>query len=53
MYQLFNKEQHYATSLQFATTRFVSALAERKDLITPAEHRVFFQNSDEVSEGHP
>lgn len=49
MYQIISKEQQYATNLQFAVTRFVSALAERKDLITSAEHRILFQNSEEVS----
>lgn len=48
MYKLLCKDQHYATGLQFAVTRFASALAERKDLVTPAEHRVLFQNSEEV-----
>nr|CAH7754856.1 unnamed protein product [Callosobruchus chinensis] len=48
MYQLISKEQQYATHLQFAISRFVSALNERKDLITPAEHRVLFQNCDEI-----
>lgn len=48
MYQLLAKEQHYSAALQFAVTRFVSALAERRDLITPAEHRILFQNSEEV-----
>lgn len=49
MYQILAKEQQYATSLQFAVTRFVSALCERKDLITPSEHRTLFQNSEEVT----
>jgi hypothetical protein len=49
MYQLISKEQQYATGLQFAVTRFVSALAERRDLITPPEHKILFQNSEEVS----
>ncbi|CAG9772991.1 unnamed protein product [Ceutorhynchus assimilis] len=48
IYQLIGKEQQYATALQFAVTRFVSALAERKDLITPAEHKTLFQNSEEI-----
>ncbi|XP_066147516.1 uncharacterized protein PsGEF isoform X1 [Euwallacea fornicatus] len=48
MYQLITKEQQYATALQFATTRFVSALAERRDLITPSEHKLLFQNSEEL-----
>lgn len=48
MYQLINKEQQYVTALQFAVTRFVSALLERKDLITSHEHQVLFQNSEEV-----
>lgn len=49
MYQLISKEQQYTTGLQFAVTRFVSALAERRDLITPSEHKILFQNSEEVS----
>ncbi|KAJ8954989.1 hypothetical protein NQ318_000421 [Aromia moschata] len=48
MYQLINKEQQYATGLQFAITRFVSSLAERRDLITPSEHRILFQNCEEI-----
>ncbi|CAG9817963.1 unnamed protein product [Phaedon cochleariae] len=48
MYQLISKEQQYATGLQFAITRFVSALAERKDLITASEHRILFQNCEEI-----
>ncbi|KAK9730820.1 PDZ domain [Popillia japonica] len=48
MYQLINKEQQYATGLQFAVTRFVSSLAERKDLITAREHKLLFQNSEEL-----
>ncbi|KAK4881061.1 hypothetical protein RN001_004380, partial [Aquatica leii] len=48
MYQLLAKEQHYAAGLQFAITRFVSALAERKDLISPIDHRLLFQNSEEI-----
>lgn len=52
MYQLINKEQQYATALQFAVTRFVSALTERRDLISPQEHHLLFQNADEVR-NHP
>ncbi|XP_031338107.1 uncharacterized protein LOC116167013 isoform X2 [Photinus pyralis] len=48
MYQVLAKEQQYTASLQFAITRFVSALAERKDLISPLDHRLLFQNSEEV-----
>ncbi|XP_030756951.1 uncharacterized protein LOC115882842 [Sitophilus oryzae] len=48
MYQLIAKEQQYATALQFAITRFVSSLAERRDLITPSEHRILFQNCEEL-----
>ncbi|RZB39848.1 uncharacterized protein BDFB_004581, partial [Asbolus verrucosus] len=48
MYQLISKEQQYATGLQFALTRFVSALAERRDLITAPEHKILFQNSEEI-----
>lgn len=49
IYQLISKEQQYATGLQYAVTRFVSALKERKDLITNAEHKILFQNSEDVS----
>ncbi|XP_050293542.1 uncharacterized protein LOC126734076 [Anthonomus grandis grandis] len=48
IYQLIGKEQQYATALQFAITRFVSALAERRDLLSPAEHKALFQNCDEL-----
>ncbi|ENN71717.1 hypothetical protein YQE_11640, partial [Dendroctonus ponderosae] len=48
IYQLISKEQQYATCLQFAITRFVSALAERRDLLTASEHKVLFQNSEEI-----
>ncbi|KAG5883484.1 hypothetical protein JTB14_038358 [Gonioctena quinquepunctata] len=48
MYQLINKEQQYATGLRFAVSRFVSAMAERKDLISPTEHRILFQNCEEI-----
>ncbi|KAK5649320.1 hypothetical protein RI129_000349 [Pyrocoelia pectoralis] len=48
MYQLIAKEQQYAASFQFAITRFVSALAERKDLISQLDHRLLFQNSEEI-----
>ncbi|KAJ8981014.1 hypothetical protein NQ317_019693, partial [Molorchus minor] len=48
MYQLISKEQQYATAFQFAMTRFVSALAERRDLISPAEHKTLFQNCEEI-----
>ncbi|KAL1506135.1 hypothetical protein ABEB36_005555 [Hypothenemus hampei] len=48
IYQLIGKEQQYATALQFAITRFVSALAERRDLITSSEHKTLFQNCEEL-----
>lgn len=49
MYQLISKEQTYSTALQFGVTRFVSALAERKDLLTAQEHKQLFQNVEDVS----
>lgn len=49
MFHILAKEQQYATNLQFAVSRFVSALIERKDLITASEHRMLFQNSEEVN----
>ncbi|XP_017779494.1 PREDICTED: uncharacterized protein LOC108564844 isoform X3 [Nicrophorus vespilloides] len=48
MYQIITREQQYATSLQFSLARYVSALAERKDLIGANDHRTLFQNADEL-----
>ncbi|XP_060527393.1 uncharacterized protein LOC132702642 [Cylas formicarius] len=48
MYQLIGKEQHYCAAMQFGVGRFVSPLAERRDLISPSEHRILFQNCDEL-----
>ncbi|XP_049821007.1 uncharacterized protein LOC109602693 isoform X3 [Aethina tumida] len=48
IYQLISKEQTYSTALQFGVTRFVSALAERKDLLTAQEHKQLFQNVEDI-----
>ncbi|CAH0553429.1 unnamed protein product [Brassicogethes aeneus] len=48
MFQLISKEQTYATSMQYAVTRFVSALNERREILTPQEHRHLFQNVEEI-----
>ncbi|XP_075157528.1 protostome-specific GEF [Haematobia irritans] len=46
--QLISREQNYMSSLHFGMQRFVQPLAERKDLITPNDHRTLFQNMDEL-----
>ncbi|XP_059619688.1 uncharacterized protein LOC132263760 isoform X3 [Phlebotomus argentipes] len=48
LYQLISREQHYVNALQFGMQRFTSPLRERKDLISPSDHRTLFQNIDEV-----
>lgn len=48
VYQLLHKEQQYALCLQFGISRFLLPLAERRDIITPHEHNVLFQNAQEV-----
>ncbi|XP_073988009.1 protostome-specific GEF isoform X3 [Rhodnius prolixus] len=48
VYQLLGKEQQYALCLQFGIARFLLPLSERKDLISPAEHAVLFQNAQEL-----
>ncbi|XP_066994271.2 uncharacterized protein PsGEF [Anabrus simplex] len=48
IYQLVNKEQHYALSLQFGVSRFLLPLADRKDLISCGDHQTLFQNVEEL-----
>lgn len=48
LYQLISREQHFVNALQFGMQRFTSPLRERKDLISPSDHRTLFQNIDEV-----
>ncbi|XP_073831447.1 protostome-specific GEF [Musca autumnalis] len=46
--QLISREQNFMSALHFGMQRFVQPLAERKDLITPNDHRTLFQNMDEL-----
>lgn len=48
LYQLINREQHFVTALQYGMQRFVTPLQERRDLISPTDHRTLFQNLDEI-----
>ncbi|XP_025832113.1 uncharacterized protein LOC108734687 isoform X2 [Agrilus planipennis] len=48
LYQIINKEQAYVTELQFGTNRFLFPLAERRDILSPMEHRILFQNLEEI-----
>lgn len=48
LYQLINREQHFVTALQYGMERFVTALQERRDLISPTDHRTLFQNIEEI-----
>lgn len=48
LYQLINREQHCVTALQYGMQRFASPLAERRDLISPTDHRTLFQNIEEI-----
>lgn len=48
LYQLINREQHFVTALQYGIQRFVSPLQERRDLISPTDHRTLFQNIEEI-----
>lgn len=48
LYQLINREQHFVTALQYGMQRFASPLAERRDLISPTDHRTLFQNIEEI-----
>ncbi|KAL1454997.1 hypothetical protein WDU94_009123 [Cyamophila willieti] len=46
--QLVNTEKSYIACLQFGIARFLAPLQERKDLCSPKEHAVLFQNSQEL-----
>lgn len=48
LYQLINREQHFVTALQYGMQRFATPLLERRDLISPTDHRTLFQNIDEI-----
>ncbi|KAJ9576442.1 hypothetical protein L9F63_006655, partial [Diploptera punctata] len=48
VYQLLNKEQHYALCLQFGLSRFLVPLSERRDLLNANEHYTLFQNAEEM-----
>ncbi|XP_030382371.1 uncharacterized protein LOC115629905 isoform X2 [Scaptodrosophila lebanonensis] len=46
--QLISREQNFTVALHFGIQRFVQPLQERKDLISPNDHRTLFQNIDEL-----
>ncbi|KAH8419892.1 hypothetical protein KR009_003639 [Drosophila setifemur] len=46
--QLISREQNFTAALHFGVQRFVQPLVERKDLISPNDHRTLFQNIDEL-----
>ncbi|XP_036676835.2 serine-rich adhesin for platelets isoform X2 [Drosophila suzukii] len=46
--QLISREQNFTAALHFGVDRFVQPLVERKDLISPNDHRTLFQNIDEL-----
>ncbi|KAH8235964.1 hypothetical protein KR032_011630 [Drosophila birchii] len=46
--QLISREQNFTAALHFGVERFVQPLLERKDLISPNDHRTLFQNIDEL-----
>ncbi|XP_036338749.1 uncharacterized protein LOC118748435 [Rhagoletis pomonella] len=46
--QLISREQNFIAALHFGMQRFVQPLQERKDLISPSDHRTLFQNIDEL-----
>ncbi|XP_032309252.1 serine-rich adhesin for platelets isoform X4 [Drosophila ananassae] len=46
--QLISREQNFTAALHFGLQRFVQPLVERKDLISPNDHRTLFQNIDEL-----
>lgn len=48
LHQLINREQHFVSALQFGVQRFASPLQERRDLISPTDHRTLFQNIEEI-----
>lgn len=49
LHALVLREQHYAQSMQFGVERFVLPLAGRTDILTPQEHKLLFQNCEEVN----
>ncbi|XP_037935633.1 uncharacterized protein LOC119669703 [Teleopsis dalmanni] len=46
--QLISREQNFISTLHFGMQRYVQALQDRKDLISPNDHRTLFQNIDEL-----
>ncbi|XP_023175259.2 uncharacterized protein LOC111602435 [Drosophila hydei] len=46
--QLISREQNFTAALHFGVQRFVQPLQDRKDLISPNDHRTLFQNIDEL-----
>ncbi|XP_054270896.1 uncharacterized protein LOC128991751 [Macrosteles quadrilineatus] len=48
VYQLLHLEQQYTLCLQFGIARFLLPLSERRDIITPQDHSVLFQNAQEL-----
>ncbi|XP_054729033.1 uncharacterized protein LOC129238026 [Anastrepha obliqua] len=46
--QLISREQNFILALNFGLQRFVQPLQDRKDLISPNDHRTLFQNIDEL-----
>ncbi|XP_055390455.1 uncharacterized protein LOC129619296 isoform X2 [Condylostylus longicornis] len=46
--QLISREQNFVGAIQFGIQRFITPLQERKDLISPNDHRTLFQNIDEL-----
>lgn len=46
--QLISREQNFTAAIHFGVQRFVQPLLERKDLISPNDHRTLFQNIDEL-----
>uniref|UniRef100_A0A182NN73 DH domain-containing protein n=1 Tax=Anopheles dirus TaxID=7168 RepID=A0A182NN73_9DIPT len=49
LYQLISREQHFINAINFGIERFVNPLRERKDLISQNDHKIMFQNIDELS----
>lgn len=45
---MINREQHFVTALQYGIQRFMSPLQERRDLVSPTDHRTLFQNIEEI-----
>ncbi|KAG8323074.1 hypothetical protein J6590_013067 [Homalodisca vitripennis] len=48
VYQLLHNEQQYVLCLQFGIARFLLPLSERRDVISPQDHSVLFQNAQEL-----